>query len=198
MNMFALRHLVFACIVTCCFCCSSTAAFAECFTSLELTPLPDHGDAAHVKNYRISYFSTAGGKNCEVYPTYDQKLADLDLVTAGISRRLIENEFEAKGIFIDDTEVVSTGADNILALVATSTPYTPAWKQPEQKRLAQYLVENREYLKLFLFNVITDHAKGWESDILPLLIRFNGDNPKHADEVTVIFITKEAEVYPQN
>ncbi len=145
--------------------------------------------------YEITYLKDLDGKPFEVFPAREEKEADLDLIMAQVVRRVITEEYEGKGKYLDETNLQPASAQEIRHLVSTSF-VTPAWGKAGQQEMALYLQQNSNFLKLYKLEAYLDYQDDKGSfcsglDVNPVLFRFGTGQQR--DRVTIVFVRQSDE-----
>jgi hypothetical protein len=165
--------------------------WAHSYDRLELTPVSAVSQFENSVRYRITYWKNIGDGTLQVFPTRAEKKADLDLILAQVIRTYTEQEYEARGRYLDETNLKDSTTQEILHLVSKDHE-TPAWGKGNIEALKHYFRFNSSHLKLYLLEAYTDYRDdrgGFVSgiDYDPVLFKF-GATPDQADEVSLIMV----------
>jgi len=186
--MFSLRSLVLALVFAC---LSFSAASAASFTDMELTPVSAPEGFQHGCGFKITYFNTLDGQKYQAFPSLDERRQDADLILAKIAWAIIEQEYTAKGRFIDDWSVQPVTSQEILDLVSRDY-VTEAWSSQAREKLVHYL-KGHDGVEIVLnsLDAYCDYTdqKGdhFGKDRNPIILKFNRDAKN--DEVAIFNVT---------
>ena len=177
--------------IVCCFSLVTLIASADCFQTVELTPVQPLVKFENSVRYEITYWQTLDGKKFQVFPNRADKEKDYDLILAAVVRYYIEVEYQAKGHYLDEAEVQPTTAQEILHQVSIDF-LSAAWGKGNQQELGFFLRQNSNSLKLnklvAYLDYIGEKGEGVSGiDIDPILFQF-GATPERADEVSIICV----------
>lgn len=169
---------------------SAGAVMAQSFSRLELSQVSPPAGFENSLSFTVTYYQSMDGMEFEVFPTRADKEKDFDLILAQVVRRIIEQEYEGKKRWLDETDVKPASPQEIRKLVATDF-LTPAWSRSAQKALSQYLSQHGRQLKLNKIIAYLDYQdeKGTYVsgiDVDPVLFRFGTGQQR--DQATVIMI----------
>lgn len=186
--MFSLRSIALALVFVCCSFCS--VASAASFTDLELTPVAAPDGFQNGFGYKLSYFNTLDGQKYAVYPSMAERRQDADLILAKVAWAIIEQEYHAKGRYLDDWSVQPVSSQEILDLVSRDY-VTSAWDKASRDRLVHYMMGS-EGVEIILncFDAYCDYTdqKGdhFGKDRLPIILKFKRDAKN--DEVSIFSV----------
>ncbi len=143
-------------------------------------------------SYEVLYFSTVEGIEVEVFPSRTEKDKDFDLILAAVVRHYVENEYEANGKYLDETNVEKSSPQEIRRLVSRNF-VSKAWSKNSQKELADYLQKNSRSLSLYRLDAYLDYATDKGDyfsglDTNPLLFRFG--TGVNRDRVVIIQVNQ--------
>ena len=187
----SLRSFCFSLVLACSL--LAVPGFGADYQALELTQVdPLHGFENSVR-YQVSYWAEVAGQKVEVFPTRAEKERDFDLILAQVVRLYITDEYDAKGRFLDETDVKPASPQEILHLVSHDS-VSPAWSSSHQEALSRYLQLNANSLVLNKIAAYLDYNDGkgnWFSgiDVDPVLFRFGQGAGR--DEVSLIQVQTE-------
>ena len=182
--MFSLRSTVLTVIFAFLF---VSAASAASFTDLELTPVGIPDGFQQGIGFKITYFNTLSGQKFQSFPSMAERKQDADLILAKIAWAIIEQEYNAKGRFLDDWSVQQVTSQELLDLVSRDY-VTPAWSGEARSRLAHY-IQPAGGIEVLLnsLDAYCDYTdqKGdhFGKDRNPIIIKFKPD--ARNDEVSV-------------
>jgi len=165
---------------------------AAAFQTLELTPVPAPAGFEQTVRYQVSFFQTIDGQKVEVFPTRDEKMREFDLILAAIVRRVVDEEYEGKGKFLDETDVKPCSPQEVMHLVS-APGHSPTWGKAAREDLQRFLNQGAGTLRLQKLEAYLDYQndKGQYVsglDVDPILYRW-GSGSRARDEVTVLMIS---------
>ncbi|HNV72410.1 MAG TPA: hypothetical protein PKO06_22060 [Candidatus Ozemobacteraceae bacterium] len=173
-------------------CVVPAAALDRTISRVEVTQVANPVSFENSTSYEILYFATVEGIEVEVFPTRVEKEQDFDLILASIVRHYIENEYEANGKFLDETNVEKSTPQEICHLVSKNF-VSAAWSKNAQTELIRFLQQNSNSLSLYRLDAYLDYGtdKGdYVSglDTNPVLFRFG--TGVNRDRVTFIQVNQ--------
>ncbi|NLI79100.1 MAG: hypothetical protein GX442_21985 [Candidatus Riflebacteria bacterium] len=171
------------------------SAAAQSFTQLGLDRVSPPDRFENSICFELTYLKDLDGKPFEVFPGRAEKEQDLDLILAQVVRRVITEEYEDKGKYLDETNLQPSTPQEIRHLVGTGF-VTPAWGKAGQREMALYLQQNSNFLKLYKLEAYLDYKDDKGSycsglDVNPVLFRFGMGQQR--DRVTIVFVRQTDE-----
>jgi hypothetical protein len=190
--MYRSRSLVVVLLFVCLSLFVPTGARAQSFNNLTITQVNAPQQFENSVCYEISYLGSVNGHTFEVFPSRPEKELAMDVILAQVVRHLIENEYEANGRYLDETDLKSASPQEIKHLVSRDF-ISKAWGKSNQKELSYYLQHNSNSLLLFKLMAYLDYVddKGLfvsGLDVNPVLFRFGQGQMR--DRVTIIIINQ--------
>jgi len=165
---------------------------APAFTNIEVEEVSAPGNFENTHRYFITYFVEINGSKIQVFPSREDKLADVDLILARVVREYLTNEYENQGKWMDEHVVDKANMGKILDMV-NQDYLSQAWSEKHVNNLRQYMHKYKKYLKLYTLNVYLDYNAGKGEyfsgmDINPILLKLNeGNYPDVANFIMVNF-----------
>lgn len=147
------------------------------------------------RRYFITYFAEKNGSKVQIFPSREEKLADVDLILASVVRAYLTDEYEDQGKWMDEHFVQKANMGNILDLV-NQNYLSKAWSEKHVNDLRQYMHRYNKYLKLYTLHVYLDYKASKSEyysgmDIDPVLLKLNNGNyPDVANFIMVNFTDK--------
>ena len=171
------------------------SAAAQSFSQLGLDRVSPPDRFENSICFELTYLKDLDGKPFEVFPSRAEKEQDLDLILAQVVRRVITEDYENHGKYLDETNLQPASAQEIRHLVGTGF-VTPAWGKASQQEMALYLQQNSNFLKTYKLEVYLDYQDDKGSycsglDVNPLLFRFGAGQQR--DRVTIVFVRQTDE-----
>lgn len=171
--------------------CDCSYAFSDkppVFTRIEITEIQPPASYENARRYKISYFGKLGDSEIQVYPTYEQKKADSDLILARAVRAYLNDEYEAQGKALDEFCVEKSNLGEIVDLISGSF-LSAAWKEENVNSFRQIIHKGQTRIELHTLNVYLDYEmQGCENyglDINPIILDLGGEQ---TDTCTFILV----------
>ncbi len=161
------------------------------FTDIEVEQIAAPHNFQNSVRYIITYFVKDGKGKHQVFPTFEEKERDSDLILARVVSQYIEDEYHNNGKAIDEHVVDYSNLGQIMDLTGRDF-MSKAWDSNNHNFLRQYILKNKEYLQLYTINLYLDYgtSKGEYfsgNDINPILLKLN-KSPKYLDQATFITV----------
>ena len=162
---------------------------AQSFSTIQLNPRTTPEGWENARRYEIGYFSQAGDALEEVDLPNQVKYREIDLILAGVVKELLAKEFDPGKFKVDNQQVASTTAADILDLVATSFPSgSPGWSPAHQTILANYLQNFPHTMMLYKMEIHGTTEEGAVDQTIPLILRLK-QTPAQPDLLSLFFVT---------
>lgn len=141
--------------------------------------------------YSVKYFHRTKSSVQQVFPSFEDKKRDSDLILARVLRQFLDEEYHLNHKGMDEYVVEESDHEEIMYL--TSYDFlSKAWNWDNLDKLSSYILGNAKNMELYTLNIyldyIVDENKYFSgNDMNPILVKFSED-PKFADEITFIIV----------
>lgn len=143
----------------------------------------------NARKFRITYFNNSDGNSFQVFPDYEEKLRDADLILAKAVWMYLEDEYHNQNKYMDEHVVSEANLGKIIDLVSGNY-LSKAWNSDDVNFLRQYILKNHEHMLLYTLDVYLDYSIGKGEffsgmDINPILLNLKETG---GDEITFIMV----------